>query len=334
VRCSLSAVVVGAVALALAAQVARTTETDQFLAWTVELADSADALDTYVNEELQAVLLRVGGKKTGCEDVTKRFFRHIFPSMSHPRIRRDLLRDFEIDRFPNGDVGYFEYLRTSVYRRPAFPYIMPMARTWEINGVRLGGDKIGHMLGHGRYYYGRYLRARADGFGVEEAMEKAVRWGVGVESKILGGMVDGVFSHADLEANFQGLRVAISFCEGDAPLLAQLDGVWTQTRRLEFSSYVNPGFDESYNNSYYTTFRWKRVQPVLMDEYCQLLHDERVQRRFARYREIDPPSFSRRLIQREYEDRGRFRRHEQFVETICYGQEGMEVAKRAPSTGP
>ena len=42
-------------ALALAAQVAWATETDQFMAWTVELADSADALDTYVNEELQAV---------------------------------------------------------------------------------------------------------------------------------------------------------------------------------------------------------------------------------------------------------------------------------------
>ena len=165
-------------------------------------------------------------------------------------------------------------------------------------------------------------------------MGKVVRWGVSVESKLVGGMVDGVFSHADLEANFQGLRVAISFCEGERPLLERQDGVWVQTRRLDFSSYVNPGFDESYNNSYYATFRWKRVRPVLVAEYCQVLNDERVQRRFARYREIDAPSLSRRLIQREYEDQGRFRRQEQFVETICASPEGEQVAKRALSAAP
>ena len=103
-------------------------------------------------------------------------------------------------------MGYAGYLRSSIYRKPAFPFVIPMARTWNIGGVHVGGDKIGHMLGHGRYYYGRYLRARAAGASPEEAMESIVRWGVGVESKIVGGLVDGVFSHADLEANFQGLQ--------------------------------------------------------------------------------------------------------------------------------
>ena len=312
--------IAGALALATALlwpANASATETDQFLAWTAEIADSRDVLNTYVNERLEALLEHTRRRSVSCERLTKRFFRHLFPSMSHPRIREDLARDFAIERYPGPEVGYWSHLRSSVYRKPAFPFMLPMARTWNIGGVRTGGDKLGHMLGHGRHYYGRYLRMRREGSTMEEALAETVRWGVLLESKIVGGMVDGVFSHADLEANFQGLRLAISFCEGDGPLLRREGGAWIQTRPLDFASFVNPGFDESWNNSYYAGFRWKRVQPIVAREYCPLLRNDVVRERRELYREIDRPSFSRLLIEREFENLGRFRRAPQSIEAVC-----------------
>ena len=110
----------------------------------------------------------------------------------------------------------------------------------------------------------------------------------------MGGLVDGIFSHGDLEANFQGMQLARQFCEGNEPLLELDDGRWRRVRSFEIRQFVNPGFDESYNNSFYSRSRWKRVKPILVDEYCDPYWSDAVQSRLSRYRETDSPSLSRR----------------------------------------
>lgn len=312
---------VGLLSLLLTAawlQPAAATETDQWLAWLVELPDATAPLNAYVNEELARMLEEIGGKTPPCTKLPKRFFRRLFPSMLQPRIRRIVFRERNaVVRFPGTEVGYFGYLRASVYRRLAFPFLVPMSRTIEMNGIRMGSDKLGHMLGHGRHYYDRYLKARSRGLPVEEALLKAVRWGVRVESLFVGGLVDGVFSHADLEANFQGMQLARRFCEGPEPYLERTSEGWRQVRPVDLRDFVNPGFDESYNNSYYARFRWKRVRPILVKDHCPHYSTAAVQDRLAYYRRIDEPSLSRRFIQAEYQSRGKFLQAEQNVEALC-----------------
>ena len=308
------------------------TETDQYLAWSASLEDAAGPLNAYLNRQLAAWLTELAkkGKVPPCEKMAPKFFHELFPHMVNPRIRHHLVREGSLDRFPSDEVGYFSYLRASVYRKPAFPFILPMARTIQIEGIRMGGDKLGHLLGHGRYYYRRYLQARRKGATVEAAMETAVRWGVRVESNFVGGLVDGIFSHADLEANFQGMRLARHFCEGPQPYLEMSEDGWRQGRLLELSEYMNPGFDESYNNSTYSRFRWKRVKPILLAEYCPRFDSEAVQKRLRWYREIDRPSLSRRLIHDVFQSRGQFLQEEQNVDALC----GSPAAGEQTATDP
>ena len=296
------------------------TETDQFLAWLVDIEDSLEPLNAYMNEELGVLLRRLRGqqREVECTRVPMLFFEQIFPNMFDSRIRRHLYRVAGIDKFPRQGVGYSDYLRMSLYRRPLFPYILPMARTVQVGGIRMGADKFGHMLGMSRPYYRRYQRWRRRGKSIEEAVARAVRWGARAETRIVGGLVDGVVSYADLEANYQGLELARRFCEGSEPYLESTDSGWLQVRPIEMQDFINPGFDETYNINYFTRFRWNRVEPILLERYCPQLQSEIVQDRFRRYREIDSPSASRRLLQEEWQARGKFVQAKQRLENICH----------------
>ncbi|MEE2776358.1 MAG: hypothetical protein VYE73_06290 [Acidobacteriota bacterium] len=294
-------------------------ETDQLLGWGVELEDSATALNEFVNGEIDGLLAKLArkGRTPACEDVTKKVYKRVFPSLLRPRIRRRLIRDYAIDRYPGEDVGYFEHLKSSIYRKPAFPFILPLCRTMRVGDVYLGTDKLGHFFGQGRRYYKRYLKEREAGASELDAVTATVRKGVKLEATVVGGLVDGVFSHADLEANYQGMLLARSFCEGPDPVLVRTSAGWARGHDVDMRAFVNPAFDESYNTSSFKASRWKRVRPVIEAEYCPRIADDDVLQRYRRYDELDAESFSRRLIREEYQSQGRHVQAEYSVAAVC-----------------
>lgn len=307
-------------------------EVDQYLSWGVELEDSAAPVNDFLNRGIEAVLARLdrrGGdaEPIACEAIPPRVYRYLYNNLVWSRWSDFVRHDKAIDRFPGREVGYWDYLRASVFRKPAFPFIMPMARSIRIGKVYLGSDKLGHFLGTGRRYYRRYLQARAHGKPPEEAMRRAVRWGIWFEKRLVGGLVDGVFSHADLEANFQGMRLAIDLCDpARGHLMPSVVGgqggepgrrVWRLARRVDLRDYVTPDFDETFNPNFYSRYRWKRIRPILVAEYCPRWAAGEVEQRLSAYRDGYTPSFSQREIDRYFGERGHDPRREQALEVIC-----------------
>ncbi len=294
-------------------------ETDQYLAWEQPLADSREAVNTFVNQGIERVLERLERRRREipCQAIPHRVYRHLFGSLISSPIRRFAHGHPAVERIPGSEVGYWGYLKASVYRRPAFPFLLPMSRTIEVAGVRLGADKLGHMFGFGRRYYARYLRARRRGLSEEEAVRRVVLWGIRMERIFVGGLSDGVFSYADLEANFQGLRLARALCEGDRPHLQRGTGGWRLARPVDLGDYVNPYFDESYNTNHYPRYRWKRVRPILVEEVCPRRHQPAVEARMRRYRQLEGTNPSRRAIAAYFARRGRDPQAEQSLAAIC-----------------
>lgn len=321
----LTATVVAFAALALAASTsAAALESDQYLVWGVELEDSAPVLNEFVNEQAERLLARVNRRgrpeHTPCEALPKRIFRRLARNLVFSRLRRFVVKDPRIDVYPDRDVGYFGHLKRSIFRRAAFPFLLPLARTLRIGDVYLGVDKLGHMLGlSGRAYYRAYLRERRRGGSEAEAIERAIRWGLRVEATLTGGLTDGVFSHADLEANFRGLMLARDLCRGEPPFLVLEDGSWRLARPIDLREYVNPLFDESYNPSRFSGWRWKRVAPILAEEYCPRLASPEVEARLEGYRAAEPVSLSRQIIAERFAARGGDKREEQAIERLCPG---------------
>jgi hypothetical protein len=111
---------------ALSAAPAAGFESDPFLALEIEIeiADSAGVINEYLNAEIETVLDRINSRAAlkRCEELPPRIYRHLFAHLLSSRFKHFLEHSPKIQRFPADDVGYWQYLRGSIYRRPIFPY--------------------------------------------------------------------------------------------------------------------------------------------------------------------------------------------------------------------
>jgi len=298
---------------------AYSAETDQFLVWGVELEDSSEAINRYLNTEIERFLEernRLDKQPCNCQELINKLYLYFFKGLHASRLRNWLHHSSEVDRYPDSSVSYFQYQRMSVYRGHSFPYILPISRTIRVGDVYCGIDKLAHFFGFGRRFYNRYLRLRAKGYTEEQAMEKVVL-------TVVGKLVDGIFSHADLEAGFQGSLMARDLCNGERPHIQRNGNKWVLVRPIDIKAYVTPDFDESYNPSHYWALRKRFVLPLLKEEYRSKASDPAVQKRFARYR-LREPSFSRRTIEMYFNKKGRNPQREQFFE--AFGLEPVSPA--------
>ncbi len=314
-----ASIAVAAAAILATAGAAAAAETDQYLAWGVDLADSSAPINRFLNRRFEAKLERLArsGRARPCEAIPGRLYDDLFASIASSRLRRFLHESPEVDLYPPREVGYWDYRSRSVFRRIAFPGLLPMARTVRVGDVYLGTDKLSHMFGFGRRYHRRYQRLRRRDLPTQEALRQTVLWGLEIERNFVGGLTDGIVSLGDLEANFQGLRLAREMCEGEDPYLVRRGGGWRLARPIDLGDYVNPGFDESYYPNVYLSYRWRLVRPILLAEYCPRFAAGEVRRRWARYREIDELSFGRRVVAEYYAQRAA-RSPESFtMEEVC-----------------
>ena len=275
-------------------------ETDQYLVWDRELADAAPAINDFVNrvarESIDAENAKPG-PPCDCETLSLQ----ILPEIYLDRLRADLIAFVEssedIDVYPPRNVAPEDILALSIYRRAPVPMVIRVTRTIRIGDVYLGVDKLNHLVGIGRRYFVRYLSDRRSGLSEREATDNVIRWGVLVENSVLGTLINGIFSSADLEANYQGLLFARRFCEGPDPYL-QFDGQeWRLAREIDLRDFVTPAFDETYYPPLYEDDLRLGVLTVLAEDYAGRAGSRTVVERFERYR-LTPPSLCMRFIER------------------------------------
>ena len=202
----------------------------------------------------------------------------------------------------------------------AFPFFMPMARTMEVGDVRFGMDKIGHFFGFGRRGYKQYLKYINRGMSEEEATEKVIRSWLFSERLLVGNLVDGIYSYADVEANYQGLLMIRSLTEGDNPNFKKVDGQWVLAKPIDIVPFITPDFDETYNLSHYSGPRKNQVFKVLCPTYYEKLSLPVVQERFERY-QAWPRSFCREVTDRYYAERKKDPREVQSLDCMCVPEE-------------
>ena len=322
------AIAIAVVAAAGVAGAARASETDQFMTWGVELEDSAPLLNARLNAELDRFLEKMNRRTRPIDDpveLTRQFYYYLSKGLFGSRFRAYIQRTEDIDRYPALSVGYFQYLKQSVFRDPAFPFILPLTRTIRIGDVYLGTDKVGHFFSFGRRYYQRYQRSIDAGLSEEEAMERVVRWGIAHERYTVGGLVDGIVSKGDLEANFQGFLLARDLCGGEHPYVIREGRTWKRVGDIDLAAYVTPDFDESYNVCVFTGVRKKQVPRILQEEYCSKRELPEVEARFRRYVEY-APSFSQKIVDDCLEGHG-YSPAREALSAICSGDSCVTAKK-------
>jgi hypothetical protein len=272
----------------LACPVLRTPafETDQFNLPPVPLADIGDEITDYVggqialaaakiNDQITSAELCVETKKKGCAstDKTRNELDHLRSEQPLARAVYDQLSGGNLmttkfgkwiddHKFRAQPASYKAPYLESIYLIKPSNYVT-LSPTIRMYGHEFGIDKLEHLFQQGYEYYQRVNKALKEGKSREEAVRKAIEWGKFTERTYYGILTSGVYSNADLNANFIGLRfyegLARNVRIGDStrPAMLELkDGRWhlaemDTLREHLLRPFVGEHLNEAYNPSAY-----------------------------------------------------------------------------------
>jgi hypothetical protein len=243
-------------------------ESDQYSNRLQPLEDAEPQLDELVN---QAVTEVAAGWDRPLDTVQQRwaFARRIYWRLGGlhwvDRIEAIAMRDPEVEKLP-------QWRRRSIFRgAPIWAsrvnFVFGVGRTIRLADVLVGSDKLGHFFSQGLKYYATFL------MGAGEAA--VVARGAYNERWIFGSLTTGVYSNADLVANYEGYLFYRGLFEdgvvADRPALVRREGSRTTvTRPFRWRDHVNDYWDEALNPSAFAPalagFMRQRL-PVLCDEY-------------------------------------------------------------------
>jgi hypothetical protein len=270
-------------------------ETDNYLAWSVNLPDSSGDINQLIQSQIEDVIISAE-KDVSCKTITFRIANRFKTTPT-----RKLFEDWSTENlaqkmFPSNPY----YLKQSIYRNTRRTYLSKsgLSPNLQVNGLYFGVDKLSHFGSTGRRYLTVFLKNLKQGLSAEEAEKSAIRFGLSNEAGILGLWPSGVFSYGDMEANFQGLRFYQKLClnEQDS-YLSKNDGRWELTKIPDIRNYVNPHWDESFNLSFRAKGMWEVSAREIKEKYCPLKNSEQVQTRFKLYQENAQKSFSQIYIE-------------------------------------
>lgn len=322
--------------LALSSLTSYALETDNYISLGHELEDISPRLNEFIADEINAALDEANNKwrVQTCKQVTMRIakrFRALAP-ISHPIedwIQGNLGKEH---MFPVGP----GYIKSSIYMHPHYFYLhrMPVAPNVRIGEFYLGTDKISHFSSTGRRYLVRYLKLIKKGLSHEEAVKSIIRFGLDQEATILGSWSSGVFSYADMEANYQGFLFFKKMCmnESDNYLAQDERGTWSLVTRPDMRDYANAYWDETFNRSYRWAKSWRGTSIVLKEMYCSSAVRDLEARRIEHYKSFPHTSFSLDYI-KELQSQGYERApippKEQELAEVCKSESPVEIVQKS-----
>jgi len=132
--------------------------------------------------------------------------------------------------------------------------------TIKLNNQLIGSDKLGHFFSQGKKFYRRYELTHDEALAAERSAY--------TEREIFGQMTTGVYSNADLVANYEGYLFYRSLFEdniipGKPAILAWQDGHWIIQRLFTFADHVNAYWDEALNISHFDKWLYPYMKPRL-----------------------------------------------------------------------
>lgn len=275
-------------ALLVAPSAAFAFETDQFNLPEKPLADIGAEVHDYVEENVERALEKINAEiverqnclddkaAKNCESAAKNRQRLIYLRSKNAVARAVYNRLgagivpftasgtwMESHRFRAQPARYKTSLKESIYATFPSNYLT-ISETVNLYGEEFGTDKIAHIFQQGYTYLRIYERALAKGLLREAATKRANDWGRMSERTFYGNLVSGVYSNADLAANFAGLKFYQNLtgqinigAEVKAPLVVLENGLWKFNENVDRSEnllkpFVTAHLNEALNPSIYT----------------------------------------------------------------------------------
>lgn len=227
-------------------------ETDQLTNRAEPIADSTEILDQKVNDAIAEIVEQWGDRPRDDMRFVNKIYWKIGGIHWVDKIEKFAMKSPDVDRLEIPRYG-------SVFSGQPFwavrvTGLFGVGASIRVNNQLIGTDKLGHFISQGRKFYRRYLR-----YGSEE---RAGEQSVLTEKAIFGQLSDGIFSNADLVANYEGHRFYRSLfedgiIEGKPAILRWTDEGWVVQRKFTWADHVNAYWDEALNINHFDAGLYK-----------------------------------------------------------------------------
>lgn len=255
-------------------------ETDQLTDRQLPLDDITEQANAHMNALLREAVARTNAR-TRCQGTDAEVADRLAHEVS--QVTGDLTKVPPRGDLPTMSFGaYAAWLETAPLARRTFtdrrdiygelevwqnPIItlFGLASTIKVNDTLLGTDKIDHFLVQGYLYY------RRSAGGLDPL--KAMSWGTQTERGHWGQATTGVFSFADLSANYRGLHFYAGLMGPDGSFTRDSDGCIVQDRPFDWADWIDWTLDEVLNPSVYDPALQNRINNTLATregEVCEV----------------------------------------------------------------
>jgi hypothetical protein len=236
-------------------------ESDQLTNRAQPIEDSTAVLNREVNAAIAEI---VAGWRKGHDEmaVVNAIYRSIGGVHWVDRIERWAMKSDEIDHL---DIPRYD----SVFSGQPFwalrvTAVFGVGKTILVDGQLIGTDKLGHFISQGRKYYRRFRKSGSEAQAAEHSAF--------TERAIFGQMTNGIYSNADLVANYEGHRFYRSLFEdgivaGKPAILRWEDGGWVIQRQFDWADHVNEYWDEALNVNHFDALLYPHMRQRLLG-YC------------------------------------------------------------------
>jgi hypothetical protein len=245
-----------------------------------QLEDSKELIHLKANQMLKQALLNANAENKGCHEkslykqIRKYFQNHMRGKLTpfiinSPKVSKLVInfKDSIYRDFKWYDAFSIIFIQT-IYKNVAGPII-------KMGAHYIGADKFEHIFGRGFKYFSLYYMKN-------KTLEEVLQYGHRSERIFLGANTTGVYSYADLAANFNGMRFWNDMLGKNPDILGNKfqikpyitcteNNKWVQNNNINFLHYIDDSFDESINCS---KFRNKRILNKVLKQINHLERKE------------------------------------------------------------
>lgn len=279
VRSWLAVAVICGLLLSLGSASTRAFETDQYNLSPEPLSDIGDEVSAHVEQKMRIAIAKLNGeierrerclaeRTPGCRSVeilTKQLeelrseealTETVFRALGSGSITRSDLGDWlRSHAFAANNARYKPSFEETIFRLNLTDYLTQSA-TICLWGVEFGIDKLEHFFQQGWTYHEIAKRSRSRGRGEAEASRAAIKWGRISENTYYGLIVSGVYSNADLFANYAGMKFYAGLTRpikiGSTTRAATLrleNGLWALDAALLRENFLKPFVTDHLNEA-------------------------------------------------------------------------------------
>lgn len=239
--------------------ITHSTEVDNFTDRYIPLEDSTSKLNLLTNKLLKKALQLSNREDGSCnsailyKNINEEIGGFLWAKLEN---LIEESNDFKKRKIPR---------EKSIYNKLSFIQFFPhflvkMGSTINLSGHLVGVDKIGHLVGMG-YEYFKISDLEKKG------MKKALEYGESYEDGFFGIATTGIYSYADLSANYKGLFFWRKILGTISPYIKCDAGKWNLSVQVNWDDYIDSSLDEAINCNRY---RDEDFEAILLENIMKL----------------------------------------------------------------